>query len=77
MPKLIDLAIFLSTTDNCIPSPAAYMQSAISSSLDESTYSEVFEDALHDDFTNFKLFPNSAIIISFKSELLSPVPLVN
>ena len=44
MSKLIDLAIFLSATDNCIPSPAVFIQSPISSSLDESTYSEVFED---------------------------------
>ena len=40
MPKLIDLAIFFSATDNCILSPAAFIQSIISSSLDESTYSK-------------------------------------
>ena len=77
MSKLIDLAIFLSATENYIPSPAAFMQSTISSSLDESTYSEVFEDVLYDDFTNFKSFPSFAISISFKSKLLSFVPLVN
>ena len=55
MPQLIDVSIFLSATDNCIPSPAAFLQSAINSSLDERTYSEVFEDVLYDDFTNYKL----------------------
>ena len=77
MSKLIDVAIFLSATDDCIPSPAAFTQSSISSSLDESTYSEVFEDVLYGYFTNFKLFSNFAISISFKSKLISLVPLVN
>ena len=77
MSKLIGQAIFLSATDNYIPFPAAFIQSAISSPLDESTYFEVFEDVLYDDFTNFKLFLNFAISISFKSKLHSLVPLVN
>ena len=64
MSKLMDLAIFL----------RAFTQSAISSSLDESTYSEVFEDVLYYDFTNFKFFPNFDISISFKFKLLSLVP---